>query len=410
MPSFRRAGVAAAAIAVPAALAYRFALIYRTRAGYPRRHVLAVLPSDLGMAYEAIDVAVDDLTLPAWFIPANGGAAGPGVVLVHGWESARDRMLPNAWFLNAAGFHVLVLDVRGHGENPPEDLPISGGEFGADASAALRAMAARPEVTRVAVLGHSMGGIGAALAAVGEPGADAAVVISAPADPVRLTRQTFRLARLHLPSPVAWPLAWLTTRVYIRPRHHAIAEISASRALRRYRGPLLLVHGAEDSVIPPSHHARLVAAAQAGRSGEIGPAPVETLIVEGGGHSWLYEDEGYRRTVASFLARALGGPLSPEAAADAAAAIPSQRLPDAEVRFAATARPSQRLRTIAELMGARAERHDLGAIELPPEARDDVEDEGVGAGSADDAVIRSAPGSSDASTGPNGRSQPANVG
>ena len=298
--------------------------------------------------------------LPAWFIPANDGARGPGVLLVHGWESARDRMLPNARFLHAAGYHVLAIDVRGHGENPPEHLPISGGEFGADAEAGLAALAARPEVTRAAILGHSMGGIGAILAAAADPRAEALVVVSAPADPVRLTRQTFRLARLPFPAPVAWPLAWLTTRVYVRPRRHRVEEISASRAIARYRGPVLLVHGSDDVVIPVTHHHRLVGAARAGRGGELAPAPIETLLVEDGAHSWLYEDEGYRRTVAAFLARSLGGPLDPDVAAERAAAVAVERLPDAEHRFVAADQPTRRVRTLAELVGARTPRpvHD----------------------------------------------------
>jgi hypothetical protein len=51
-------------------------------------------------------------------------------------------------------------------------------------------------------------------------------------------------------------------------------------------------------------------------------------MIPGGHHSWLYEFPEYRRTVASFLARALGGPLSPDAAGDRAAATDAQRLPD----------------------------------------------------------------------------------
>ena len=39
-------------------------------------------------------------SLPGWFIPARDGAPGPGVALVHGWESARDRTLPIAEFLH----------------------------------------------------------------------------------------------------------------------------------------------------------------------------------------------------------------------------------------------------------------------------------------------------------------------
>ena len=91
--------------------------------------------------------------LPAWFMPARGGAPGPGVALVHGWESARDRTLPMAQFLTAAGFHCLTVDVRGHGAIPAETLPVSAGEFGADALAAFEALT-RP--TR----GHRRGDLG----------------------------------------------------------------------------------------------------------------------------------------------------------------------------------------------------------------------------------------------------------
>src|SRR4051794_41743355 len=114
-------------------------------------------PTDLDLPYESVEVRSGDLILPGWFIPARDGAPGPGVALVHGWESARDRLLPMAVFLHAAGFHCLAIDVRGHGANLAETLPITAGEFGSDALAAFRALDARPEVTVAAILGHSMG-------------------------------------------------------------------------------------------------------------------------------------------------------------------------------------------------------------------------------------------------------------
>jgi alpha-beta hydrolase superfamily lysophospholipase len=321
--SLRRAGILAAIATAPFALAYRFAILYRGRAGHPTPRPPQWTPTDLGMAFAEVAVpTTDGLTLPGWFVPAEGGEEGPGVALVHGWESARDRLLPMIQFLHAAGFHCLAVDVRGHGTNAAEILPITAGEFGADALAAWRALDARPEVTKGAVLGHSMGAIGAILAAAAEPRIAAVVATSSPADPWRLTRQTFRLARLPFPDAIAYPLAWLTTRVYLRPRGHRVADISASDALRRIEAPVLLVHGTADTVVPVAHLdrlARIVAAT--GR-------PIERLVIDGGQHSWLYEYPIYRRTVAGFLARALGGPLAPDEAADRAAAVDAHRLPD----------------------------------------------------------------------------------
>jgi dipeptidyl aminopeptidase/acylaminoacyl peptidase len=323
VPTIRRAGIAAAIAAAPFALAYRFALLYRVRAGYPTPRPPQRTPADLGLAFE--DVAApttDGLSLPAWFVPAAGGQPGPGVALVHGWESARDRLLPMVQVLHAAGFHCLTVDVRGHGANPAETLPITAGEFGSDALAAWRALDTRPEVTSGAIFGHSMGAIGAILAAAAEPRIAAVVATSSPADPWRLTRQTFRLARLPFPDAIAYPLAWLTTRVYLRPRGHRVAEISASQALSRIKVPVLLVHGSDDAVVPVGHLARLV------RAGEPRDHPVETLVIETGQHSWLYEFPLYRRTVAAFLARVLGGPLSLEDAAVRAEAVDARRMPD----------------------------------------------------------------------------------
>jgi uncharacterized protein len=344
VPSIRRAGLATALAAAPFALAYRFALLYRGRAGFPRRNPPLNTPADLGLPYESLTVASPDTAgLPAWFIPAWGGEPGPGVALVHGWESARDRTLPMIQFLTAAGFHCLTIDVRGHGENPAETLPVSAGEFGTDALAAFEALLARPEVTVGAISGHSMGGIGAILAGAADDRVAAVVATSSPADPLRLTRQTFRLAHLPIPDPIAYPLAWLTTRVYLRPRGHRVGNISASTALTANDRPILLVHGDADDVVPLRHLERLLR--RASKSGR----RVESLVIPGGHHSWLYEFEAYRRAVAAFLAGALGGPYSPTEAADRAGAVQSLRIPAAEAQFAAINYEPGGLRSLADL-------------------------------------------------------------
>src|SRR3972149_992478 len=134
MSGVRRAGrptLAATPAAAPFAFAWRFAHYYRERAGHPRRLSPTSDPAALGLPFVALQVPSGELSLPAWWIPARGGEPGPAVLLVHGWESARDRALPQAAFLHAAGFHVLTFDVRGHGDQPPEGLPIRPGELAA---------------------------------------------------------------------------------------------------------------------------------------------------------------------------------------------------------------------------------------------------------------------------------------
>ena len=322
----RRAGLLAALATLPFAAAYRFALIYRVRAGYPKRFPPAHDPSSLGLAFEALDIPTyDGLRLPAWWIPAGPDPA-PGVVLIHGWESARDRTLPHAQVLHAIGMHALTIDVRGHGANGPEVLPMSVGEYAADTRAAIAALRARPEVTTIGILGHSMGAAGSLVAAASDPDVSAVIALAAPADPSRLTRQTFRLARLPIPSVLAWPLAWLTTRVYLRPRGHTIASVSASHAVRAIRVPVLLVHGTDDGVVPVADLGRLAAIRRAARP----DAVTQTLIVDGGRHSWLYEFPEYRAAIARFLTAFLGGPLAPDEAARVAEAVPAERLPDPE--------------------------------------------------------------------------------
>lgn len=328
MSKFRRAGAVATLAALPVALAYRFSQVYRVRAGFPNRRPPTFTPADFGLEFEETVVRSPGGDLPAWFIPARAGQLGPGVVLVHGWDSARDRMLANVQFLHAAGFHCLTFDVRGNGANPAETLPLSAGEFGADALAGFATLIARPEVTTGALLGHSMGAIGALLAAAADPRVAAVVSSSTPSDPRRLVSETFRLAGLHFPAPIAGPLSWLTTREFLRPRGHRVRDISALEAVARYRGPILLVHGEFDQVIPPRHAERLRAAAVAARGGD--PTNVELFLVPDGGHTWLYESEPYRRHIGAFLARSLGGPYSPEAAADAAGATAVSRLPEPE--------------------------------------------------------------------------------
>jgi fermentation-respiration switch protein FrsA (DUF1100 family) len=180
-----------------------------------------------------------------------------------------------------------------------------------------------------------MGGAGAIVAASREPEIRAVVSLSAPADLVWMTRKTFEMAEMHIPEPIATPLAWFTAAILLVPRHHSVEEASALVAAARYRGPLLLVHGAQDHGVPVEHLGLIELAALESR--DVGDGPVESLILPEYGHRWLYEDAGCRRKIAEFLARSLGGPVAPETAGERAAACVVERPADPVYGFSALA-------------------------------------------------------------------------
>jgi pimeloyl-ACP methyl ester carboxylesterase len=79
-----------------------------------------VTPESLGLAFENVNFnARDGVPLSGWWVPAPN--ARGSVVLVHGLNRSRIEMVKKAPFLHAAGFSVLLFDLRRHGE--------SGGEF-----------------------------------------------------------------------------------------------------------------------------------------------------------------------------------------------------------------------------------------------------------------------------------------
>jgi len=123
-------------------------------------------PADLGMSYENVAIeAADGTKLAAWYIESRNGAA---ILLRHGSGSTRASLLRHAAFLSGAGYGVLLTDARGHGN--------SGGrinEFGwhgrQDIPAALDYLEARPDVSGdIGILGLSMGGEEALVAAAGD--------------------------------------------------------------------------------------------------------------------------------------------------------------------------------------------------------------------------------------------------
>jgi dienelactone hydrolase len=143
---------------------------------FARRAPVERTPAEAGLAYEDVAFkAGDGVGLKGWFIPSAAEVPAPAIVFVHGWMWNRvgnvagkvpvdDRdvdFLPAARTLHDAGFHVLMYDVRRHGESESGRGLLSFGPLEArDFVGAVLFLRSRPDVDgqRIGALGISMGG------------------------------------------------------------------------------------------------------------------------------------------------------------------------------------------------------------------------------------------------------------
>lgn len=133
-------------------------------ATHPRRGDGGPTPASLGLDYEDVTLRTSDgVKVAAWYL---AGANGAGLVLRHGAGSTRSDVLEQAAALVGAGYAVLVMDARGHGDSTGAAMDF--GWFGdLDIAAGTEYLASRPgiEADRIGAVGFSMGGeeaIGAA--------------------------------------------------------------------------------------------------------------------------------------------------------------------------------------------------------------------------------------------------------
>lgn len=252
------------------------------------RHTDPVAPADL---------VVEELRfveLAAWTVHTVHGA--PAVVLVHGFKTSREEMVPWARFLHDGGYNVLLLDTRGCGKSGGSTVGLGATE---PHDIALAVDAARAEfgTTKVAVLGISLGAGAVILAAANDPDISAVIADSA------WTDQDFQLARLSFvqAGPIRVPLL-----PYGVGAVNALvgADVTKARPLdaigRISPRPILLIHSADDenATTPVDGARRLFAAA-----GE----PKQLWVAPRGGHVGALNafPAEYRARVLDFLGLSL---------------------------------------------------------------------------------------------------------
>lgn len=221
----------------------------------PRATLEGVQPADLGLSAQAVHIpAARGLKLFAWYLPAHGVAPAPAVVLLHGWGGNASALLPAAQVLHRAGYAVLLPESRNHGRSDRDGhsgLP----RFAEDLDSALDWLKSQPgiDITRLAAVGHSVGGAAVLLSASRRRDLRAVVSIASFAHPEQVMRSW--LAARRIPY---WPLGWLINRYVehvIGERFESIAPVTT---LSRIACPVMLVHGRQDATVPLEQATRIL--------------------------------------------------------------------------------------------------------------------------------------------------------
>jgi uncharacterized protein len=207
-----------------------------------------------------------------WLPAERGVAAAPVLLYLHGARWNVEGSAPRIQRMQQLGFSVLAIDYRGFGKSSP-GLPSEDSAY-EDARAAWDWLAAQhPDRPRY-VFGHSLGGaIAIDLASKVED--EQGVIVEGTFTSIADVAGTMK-----------W--GWLPVGPLITQRFESVRKVA------QLHSPLLVVHGAEDSLIRSDLGRRLYEAAQ-GRK--------QFLLVEGGSHhsTMAVGQSQYRAALAQFF-------------------------------------------------------------------------------------------------------------
>lgn len=183
-------------------------------------------PKDAGLPYEDVRIETGDgERLHAWWIGRPAPRAQ--VVFFHGNGGNLSLWLDMYAELARRGFSVFALDYRGYGDSTGR--PSEQGLYrDADAALGLFADRFRQDGAPVIYWGRSIGATVAAYAASRRP--PDALVLDTPMPDARSVLRS---------NPILWLLSFLSSY-----------RFPTSSFLEGYRGPLLVVHGDADSIVP----------------------------------------------------------------------------------------------------------------------------------------------------------------
>jgi len=245
----------------------------------------------LNLPHQDVTVTTTDgVDISGWYIP---GTRPEGIVLVHGVHANRGYLIPQAEILAGAGYHVLLIDLRGHGYSGGR-LMTYGYREALDVRAAVDYLLALPEVEQVGVLGHSLGGAAVVRAAATDDRIQAVVVQSSYSSLSQAIDESFQNYSVFPKRPFA-PLFISLAEIIVGAQ---VSDVDSARDLATMSPrPVLIIHSVDDNLFPLHHAETMFQAAQ---------EPKELWTVTGLGHvnPMIQHEEAYRDEILTFFADA----------------------------------------------------------------------------------------------------------
>ena len=218
----------------------------------------------------------------------NPKAEGRYVILSHGYTDNRFGALKYAKVYLDLGFHVIVYDLRGHGENKKSLCTYSVRES-RDLDALARDTRARyPDARVLGIHGESLGAATTVASLKYAPPVDFAAADCGFSEIGSVLRAG--LVKMHLPGFLL-SLAGVFQKLLCGCSYRRMRPIDA---LQDAKTPILFLHGTQDAFILPAHSEAMYQAAK---------GPKALHLIEGAGHaaSVLTAPEAYAGHVRAFL-------------------------------------------------------------------------------------------------------------
>lgn len=218
---------------------------------HPMRGQVAT-PDELGLVYREVRFeAEDDVLLHGWFLPAQGKPLGT-VLFLHGNAGNISTHIANIAWMPEEGLNVFTVDYRGYGASGGSPS-LDGVHRDIEAALDLVFTLDGVDPDRVVLFGQSLGAALAITAFARSPHREQlrAVIVEGALSGYRALAQE-KLADFWLTWPFQVPLSWM-----IDDRYKPVDDIASVSPV-----PLLIIHGAADTIVPPAHGKALFAAAR----------------------------------------------------------------------------------------------------------------------------------------------------